>query len=176
MDLRLEFQEQRPETHDHDDDFPCVIHYLPNGLLLKYHHSATPAISFFFFFFYCLSTYRPYSILYEFHCLAFETNKTTQKKKKTNGKIKEEEGEKGKKEVCSRVGAFLGLSHSSCRRYLALPTLRLLVFGSFTRWSFPCLAVTFQSLAFVARRPVLYTVLKLAACCETLFASASFEA
>lgn len=97
MDLRLEFQEQRPETHDHDDDFPCVIHYLPNGLLLKYHHGATPAISFFFFFFYCLSTYRPYSILYEFHCLAFETNKTTQKKKKTNGKIKEEEGEKGRR-------------------------------------------------------------------------------
>lgn len=57
MDLRLEFQEQRPETHDHDDDFPCVIHYPPNGLLLKYHHGATPAISFFSFF--LLSVYLP---------------------------------------------------------------------------------------------------------------------
>lgn len=117
MDLRLEFQEQRPETHDHDDDFPCVIHYLPNGLLLKYHHGATPAISFFFFFFYCLSTYRPYSILYEFHCLSLKLTKQHKKKRKNEWKNKGRRRGEGEKRSVFSGRCFSGSVS------LVLPTL-----------------------------------------------------
>lgn len=117
MDLRLEFQEQRPETHDHDDDFPCVIHYLPNGLLLEYHHGATPAISFFFFFFtVCLPTDHIRSFT-NFIVLPLKPTKQHKKRKKNERKNKGRRREEGEKRSVFSGRCFSGSVS------LVLPTL-----------------------------------------------------